>query len=247
MAINASIKGWAHCRPIMVVDGTFLQASYKGTLLTAATEDAGGKIFQLAYAIVDSENDDAWEWFFEQLKTSFGEREELCIISDRHSSIEKAVSKIFPGAAHGICMYHLLNNLKSTFKKSDNTINDAFFGAARAYTKQGFNYHMKQLEEIDEGIPNYLSQIGMHKWARVYCKANRFDLMTSNIAESLNSTNKEARELPVTTLLSCLHGLVQERSVQNRNIATYTMTILTEKAQEILNNNYTYSTKMVVR
>ena len=59
MAINASIKGWAYCTPIIVVDGTFLQASYKGTLLTVATEDAGGKIFQLAYAIVDLENDSA--------------------------------------------------------------------------------------------------------------------------------------------------------------------------------------------
>ena len=71
--------------------------------------------------------------------------------------------------------------------------------------------------------------------------------MTSNIAESLNSTNKEARDLPVTTLLSCLHGLVQERSVQNRKIATYTMTILTEKEQEMMRNNYSNSTKMVVR
>ena len=145
MAINASIKRWAYCRPIIVVDETFLQASCKGTLLTAATEDAGGKIFQLAYAIVDSENDSAWEWFFEQLKNNFGEREELCIISDRHSSIEKAVSKIFSGAAHGICMYHLLNNLKSTFKKSESTIKDLFFGAAKAYTEKRFNYHIRQL------------------------------------------------------------------------------------------------------
>ena len=80
----------------------------------------------------------------------------MCIISDRHSSIEKAVSKIFPGAAHGICMYHLLNNLKSTFKKSESTIKDSFFGAARACTEKTFNYHIRQLQEIDGGIPNYL-------------------------------------------------------------------------------------------
>ena len=65
---------------------------------------------------------------FEQLKSSFGEREELCKISDRHSSIEKAVNKIFLGVAHGICIYHLLNNLKYNFKKSDNTNMNAFFG-----------------------------------------------------------------------------------------------------------------------
>ena len=71
--------------------------------------------------------------------------------------------------------------------------------------------------------------------------------MTSNIAESLNSTNKELRELPVTTLLECLHGLVQERTTQNRNIASYPMTVLIEKSQQMLNKNYNYSTKIMVR
>lgn len=246
MAVYASIQGWKQCRPVIVVDGTFLKAAYKGTLLTATTEDAGGKIFPLAFAIVDSENDNAWKWFFEQLKESFGERPGLCIISDRHASIEKAAKTIFPQAAHGICMYHLLNNLKSTFRRSEDSIKDAFFGAARAYTKKSFQYHMRELEKVDEGIPEYLEKIGFEKWARAYCGANRYHMMTSNIAESLNSTNRKTRELPVTTLLICLHGLILERSVKNREIATNTMTRLTEKAEGILTQNYEDSKKLKV-
>ncbi|XP_030494883.2 uncharacterized protein LOC115710669 [Cannabis sativa] len=42
MALDASIKGWGACRPIVVVDGTFLKAAYGGTLLCACTQDAAG-------------------------------------------------------------------------------------------------------------------------------------------------------------------------------------------------------------
>ena len=44
MALYASIDGWQHCIPIIVVDGTFLKSKFGGTLLTAATQDTSGKI-----------------------------------------------------------------------------------------------------------------------------------------------------------------------------------------------------------
>ena len=49
MALDASIKGWKYCRPIVVVDGVFLTGTCSGTLLLATTQDAGGKIFPLAF------------------------------------------------------------------------------------------------------------------------------------------------------------------------------------------------------
>ncbi|CAH9078324.1 unnamed protein product [Cuscuta epithymum] len=47
MAMDASIKGWQHCRPVIVVDGTFLTGRYGGTLLTASTQDACGKLLAI--------------------------------------------------------------------------------------------------------------------------------------------------------------------------------------------------------
>ncbi|KAM6596421.1 hypothetical protein CsatA_006945 [Cannabis sativa] len=70
VALNAAIKGWPNCKPIIVVDSTFLKAAYGGTLLTANTQDAESKIFPLAYCIVDSENDKSWEWFLKKNKRS---------------------------------------------------------------------------------------------------------------------------------------------------------------------------------
>ena len=42
IALNAPIQGWRYCKPTMVVDGTFLKAAYRGTMLTTATQDAQG-------------------------------------------------------------------------------------------------------------------------------------------------------------------------------------------------------------
>ncbi|XP_075109204.1 uncharacterized protein LOC142180993 [Nicotiana tabacum] len=86
VALCTSINGWQHCRPVVVVDGTFLKSAYRGIMLTASTMDAAGIIFPLAYAVVDSENDASWKWFFEQFKEAYGERPSMCVVSDRHET-----------------------------------------------------------------------------------------------------------------------------------------------------------------
>ncbi|CAA0817618.1 Unknown protein, partial [Striga hermonthica] len=93
MCLNASIKGWNHCRPIIVVDGTFLSSTYGGILLTACCQDANSHILPLAFCIVDSENNDSYTWFFTKLREVLTVREGLCIVSDRHGSIKHAVAK----------------------------------------------------------------------------------------------------------------------------------------------------------
>ena len=103
-----------------MVDGTFLKGTYDGTLLSVTTQDTASKIFPLAFSIVDSENDASWEWFFTKIKKTFGYRQEMTIVSDRHESIEKVIRKIYPEVAHSFCMYHLLNNLKIATKKIQN-------------------------------------------------------------------------------------------------------------------------------
>nr|XP_016449801.1 PREDICTED: uncharacterized protein LOC107774691 [Nicotiana tabacum] len=51
--------------------------------------DATGTILPLAYAVVDSENDASWKWFFEQFKHAYGERPNICVVSDCNESILK--------------------------------------------------------------------------------------------------------------------------------------------------------------
>ncbi|XP_062103307.1 uncharacterized protein LOC133814353 [Humulus lupulus] len=237
ISLNASIKGWNYCVPVVIVDGTFLKSTYGGTLLVAATQDAEGRIFPLAFCVVDSENDDSWEWFFENIKKAYGVRECMSIVSDRHESIIKATNTVYPEVPHGACTFHLLKNMKSKFKKNSKKFKDTFFAAANAYTVKKFEYHMRELDMIGNRLQPYLQNIGYNRWARVHSPHNRYSNMTSNIAESLNSAIVVVRELPICTMLEGLRGLVQQWSWTNRKIANATSTKLTEKHEGILNDN----------
>ncbi|XP_050234423.1 uncharacterized protein LOC126682721 [Mercurialis annua] len=246
MALNASIKGWEFCIPVIAVDGTFLTSAYGGMLLTACAQDGNGKIFPLAFSVVDSENDDSWEWFMRRIRDAFKMRSDMCIVSDRHESIKNAAIAVFPEASHVLCTFHLFNNVKRNFKKSSKPLREAFYGAAKAYTTEAFDYYMKQLDGMCRGLKTYLEAVKYKKWARAHCENNRHKVMTTNIAESMNSRIKAGKDLPITTLLEYLRKMVQEWSYANRHLARSTFTNLSKRAEDILNDNYIQSLKLVV-
>ncbi|XP_019235580.1 PREDICTED: uncharacterized protein LOC109215911 [Nicotiana attenuata] len=247
VSLYASIKGWEHCRPIMVVDGSFLKAAYQGTILTACTQDGAGKILPLAYAIVDSENNKSWEWFFVQIKGTFGVREVMCIVSDRNESIFNATKAVYPEVPHCIYMFHLWQNVKRTFKKHHKQLKDIFFALARAYTVEKFEYHMTEMCKIDPRVQPYLFGIGYERWSRAYSKVKRSMVMTSNIAESINAANKDARELPVMRLLEYMTNLLQQWNNKNIKSAMETSTELGKKYDKLLRENLIASEQMTVR
>ena len=172
MSLGASIEGWQHCRPIISVDGTFLKCTFKGCMILACTLDGNNQIFPLAMAIVDSENDASYEWFFFKLKDAIGVREELVIVSDRHASIAKGAKNAFPEASHVICNYHLLQNLKTRFHEP--AMANAFHACARAYHTTEFSRHMRRLDLINPGIRPYLFEVGFSRWARCFSRRRRY-------------------------------------------------------------------------
>ena len=94
LAFGASIEGYGAMRKVVVVDETHLKGKYAGCLLTASTQDGNYQIFPLAFAIVDSENDMSWEWFFQNLSAFVPNDPGLTIVSDRHPSIYKGLSTV---------------------------------------------------------------------------------------------------------------------------------------------------------
>ncbi|XP_024027420.1 uncharacterized protein LOC112093377 [Morus notabilis] len=131
-----------------------------------------------------------------KLKEAIETREELVILSNRKSSIPKAVEK--------------------------------------AYRKEDFGYFMRQLEAVRPAIQNYLLQVGVEKWARAHFERKRYDVMTTNISESLNNVLVNAREYPIEVLIEHFRSLLQIWFYERRNKADQTFTYLTKHATKCL-------------
>ncbi|KAG5594736.1 hypothetical protein H5410_035968 [Solanum commersonii] len=54
-----------------------------------------------------------------------------------------------------------------------------------------------------------LERIGFHTWSRAFCSGNRYNIMTSNIAESVNSMFDVEREFPIVIEKYLLHMLIK--------------------------------------
>ena len=51
------------CRPVICIDGSFMKTFLGGCLLAAIGMDGNNQMFPIAWAIVEGENNDSWEWF----------------------------------------------------------------------------------------------------------------------------------------------------------------------------------------
>ena len=135
--------------------------------MSVVGQDANQQVYPLAFAIVDSENDKAWHWFFEQLLNVVPHTEDLVVVSDRHVSIKNAVANVYPLAKHVSCKRHLQMNLRQRFHNVG--VLSLFEKAAEAYTKAEFEVHFLDICKANPEIGTYLQEADFSKWSRAYC------------------------------------------------------------------------------
>jgi len=76
--------------------------------------------------------------------------------------------------------------------------------AARAYRLNDFNRIFAEIRAMHGPCADYLTCIGFKHWTRSHFVVDRYNFMTSNIAESLNNVLTMARDYPVISLLETL-------------------------------------------
>ncbi|KAH0661352.1 hypothetical protein KY284_026283 [Solanum tuberosum] len=116
----------------------------------------------------------------------------------RHSSIRKMVSIVYPSAHYGCCMRHLGENIRNNFHNAK--VVSQFYNAAKAYNKVEFYDHFNQIRDMVHKAAEHLESVGFHRWSRAFCPGNRYNIMTSNIAESMNAMFEVEREFPIVAL-----------------------------------------------
>ncbi|XP_056864135.1 uncharacterized protein LOC108828967 [Raphanus sativus] len=245
LAFGASVNEFPFMRKVVVVDGTFLNGRYKGTLLTALAQDGNFQIFSIAFAVVDIENDDSWHWVFRQLKLLIPDDEGLAIISDRHNSIGKAITNVYPLASRGIFTYHLYKNILGRYKGKD-----AFRlvkKAARCFRMSEFTQIFEEIEAINPAIHGYLQRAEVRLWTRVHFPSERYNLMTTNIAESMNRALSNARGLNIVRILELIRVMMTRWFAEWREDARSQRTTLTRGVEKLLHGRVTAARDLTVQ
>ncbi|XP_074266095.1 uncharacterized protein LOC141588558 [Silene latifolia] len=203
-AFGASIKGFPHCRPIITIDGTHLYGKYKGVLMISMGVDANDQLYPLAFAIVELETTETWSWFLACIRCLVTQRSGLCIISDRHPGIMKAMNENGSGweepfAYHRFCIRHHASNINSKFKNK--ALKDLFSWTAFQHQSIKFNTSLAKINELNVQARADLDKLPLSKWSMCHGGALRYGIKTTNLAEVFNNVLKGARFLPVTALV----------------------------------------------
>ncbi|KAL5148380.1 hypothetical protein HKD37_13G035425 [Glycine soja] len=116
-------KAFKYCKPIIQVDNTHLYGKYRGTLLMATSQDGNGGVLPLAFAVVEGETLTAWSWFLVHLPEHVTDKNGICLISDRHTSIKSAVANEAlgwqpPHGYHVYCVRHIASNFNQKFNNA---------------------------------------------------------------------------------------------------------------------------------
>ncbi|KAK2645731.1 hypothetical protein Ddye_020926 [Dipteronia dyeriana] len=135
----------------------------------------------------------SWTWFLNELKNAIGSPEDCMIISDRHLGIKVTIEKVYPNVPHGYCVFHM------DYKTKDVSL--LFKQAWKAYQKSEFKEAMLEIMKGNRVAFEELMNVGPEKWSRAYSPIRRYRLMTSSIAESMNSCLVHAGQMPITTMI----------------------------------------------
>ena len=94
ICLDACKKGFkAGCRKVVGLDGCFFKGATNGELLCAVGRDGNNQMYPIAWAVVEKENNDSWDWFcdvlFRDLDVHGGDG--WVFISDQQKGILNAV------------------------------------------------------------------------------------------------------------------------------------------------------------
>ncbi|KAH1257812.1 hypothetical protein GmHk_03G007691 [Glycine max] len=231
-------EAFKYCKPIIQVDGTHLYGKYCGTLLMATSQDGNGGVLSLAFAVVEGETLTAWSWFLAHLREHVTDKNEICLISDRHVSIKSVVANETlgwqpPHGYHVYCVRHIANNFNRKFNNAKQK--EMFKKLAYTPCKHVFDQNLEKFCQLSPAIATWIDRISKEKWSMAYdTSGRRYGHMTTNLSECVNKVLKDCRSIPIRALVKSTYSRCRKYFVDRGR-----------QAQRQLNEGQVYCSKLV--
>ncbi|XP_058761084.1 uncharacterized protein LOC131634432 [Vicia villosa] len=203
-AFQPCIRGFSYCKPILQIDGTWLCGKYKGTMLMVVAQDGNNNIFRVAFAIVEGETAAGWSFFLRNLRKYVAPQPDLCLISNRHASIESAYNNSdngwqHPSSTHVYCIRHIAQHFMREIK--DRHLRKTLVNAGYTLTQPTFQHYQSEIVMSNPDAGSWIDNLSREKWTRAYDNSVRWGHMTTILVESMNDVFKGIQKLPFTALV----------------------------------------------
>ncbi|RVW61547.1 hypothetical protein CK203_066201 [Vitis vinifera] len=177
VAHSVSIQGFAMgCRPIIAIDSAHMSGPYRGALFSATAYDANDAMFPLAFGVMSSENYDDWSWFLQNLKKLVGDKE----VENFSSFLSKHNTRGNKGKENAL---QFLDSI------------------AYARLEHDYNVSMFELRKYNDALAKWVEENEPEHWAMSKFPKQRWDKMTTNLAESFNAWLRNERHHSICTFL----------------------------------------------
>uniref|UniRef100_A0A1J3E6M8 SWIM-type domain-containing protein n=1 Tax=Noccaea caerulescens TaxID=107243 RepID=A0A1J3E6M8_NOCCA len=174
---SQSVKGFQHCRPLVVVDTRDLygdddvsprRSQFK--LMIASGLDAATRYFPLAFAVTKEVSVETWRWFLSGVKEKVTQREGLCLISSPDKDIVTVVNEPGsqweePWAYHRFCLKGLCSQFCDVFEDCGEELVCLVKKAGYSSQKSEFDSYMNDIKEKKPEAWKWLNKILPHQWA----------------------------------------------------------------------------------
>ncbi|XP_020890824.1 uncharacterized protein LOC110230918 isoform X1 [Arabidopsis lyrata subsp. lyrata] len=179
-AFSQSIKGFQHCRPLIIVDSKDLNGKYPMKFMIASGVDAANDFFPLAFAVTKELSTDIWRWFLTGIREKVTQRKGLCLISSSHPDILTVINESGsqwqePWAYHRLCLDHVSTEFSHIF--SGDNLGSPVWSAGSTSQKDAFDSYMKEIEKRNPEARRLLAQTPPHQWALAHDSGLRFGVM----------------------------------------------------------------------
>ncbi|XP_040364500.1 uncharacterized protein LOC112171413 [Rosa chinensis] len=177
ICFSGCIEGFKSCIPLLFVDAAHLKSKYNGYMLCATGKNGNQEFFPFAFAVVDSENHDNWDWFFDHLYNILSPQgRNVTFVTDRHSGLLNAVARVSPDSPHSYCYYHLKENVRGVYQKQSGNyfvdkIVEEFMKVAYSPTLASYNFNLHNLKkEVGPPIEEFMRSLQLEKWCKAFSK-----------------------------------------------------------------------------
>ncbi|KAK4256526.1 hypothetical protein QN277_006237 [Acacia crassicarpa] len=240
VSFHASISGFQQgCRPLLFLASSFLNTKYQGELLTAMAADGDDRVFPVAFGVVDSENEENWHWFLQELKSAISNSQQITFVADFQNGLKQSLAEIFENCYHGYCLRHLAEKLNKDLKgqfshEQRHLIINDFYAAAYATKPDTFARCIDNIKNMSFEAYNWVLQSEPKHWSNAFFGGARYNHLTSDFGQEFYSWVSETHDLPIIHMVDVLRCNMMETIYSRRVESNQWTTKLVPLKEEML-------------